>query len=163
MEREFRERRALFFPLVFGVGLCIAVAVQSVAIGVPCAIALGLSVIVAIPLALSGRIEILARTMTVSGVPPYQRKQRHPGPVQLDRLATVHSVAQRYGAFTQLGPAIFRPLLQFTDLDGGELVMWAWGWERRTELFGILREAVVHSDARVDKVTIRRLRLKSQL
>ena len=54
-----------------------------------------------------------------------------------------------------------RPYLLFIDVDGGELVMWVHGWEQQTELFDILREATLRSNARIDKASIRRLHLKT--
>lgn len=161
MRREFRARRVLYLPLGEAAGLCIAVLVHSYEIGVPCAIALGVAALVHIPHALSARVVIVASTMTGSGVPPYGRSQKRDGPVQLDRLAAVQSVDQQYGMYGRLGPAFMRPYLLFIDVDGGELVMWVHGWEQQTELFDILREATLRSNARIDKASIRRLHLKT--
>jgi hypothetical protein len=153
MHREFRARRALLFPLGAVGGLCLALLVQSEILGFLCVFALIGSVFV-IPYALFARIEIVASTMSGDATPGFPHVQ---GPVQLDRLAFVESVSARFGMYGNLGPGFFRPFIRFVDADGGEFLMYAGGWGEQRELFGILREAALRSNAHVDGMTRRRL------
>ena len=161
MVREYRQRRGLCVPLAALMGLVIAILTGYWPLGVFCAIALGVSAVVVIPMSLLGRATLTDASLTVQSTPPYQRSQKHPGPVRLDHLVEIQSVNQRYGRFTRFGFAIMRPLIRLQDANGTDAVMWAWGWENKTELVGLLRQAALRSNAHVDGLTRRRLSINS--
>jgi hypothetical protein len=156
---EFRQTRALLIPAA--VVVCTVVAVALGANGGVFGllfIAAGGSLLVPIPLAVTGRATVRDGLMTSRGYPPYSSATPR-GPVDLDHLTGVHSVGRRYDLTTRIGPAFFRPLLHLQDASGSEVLLWAWGWRRKGEFMSLLRAAALRSNARLDQLSVRRLGL----
>jgi hypothetical protein len=162
MKREYRQLPALVVPAVATLAfLIVVVGLPGSELATFAALVLAFSLLFVLPMALTGRIEIEGMTMTARGFPPIRRKQ-HCGPVQLDHLARIKSVYRRNGVDGTIGPAFSRMYLHITDTDGADLIMWAWGWGQKGELFAIVRQAAVTSGARLDPMTARRLKITYQ-
>ncbi len=159
MVQKFRQTRALIFPAIVVLGLIVALVAHLNAGFLGLIGAAGLiSIILATPLALTGRIVVQNQVLQASGA---WRPASTSESVNLNSLAGIHSVGWRYGIQLRFGPPFFRQLLRLDDTTGNTVFIWAWGWSPKKALMSLLREAAIQSDARVDKLTIRRLHIRS--
>lgn len=157
--RDFRARRSLLaVPVPAGlVVVALALGANRGAVAM-LVIALTVVSVIAVLIATTWRASIVNGRLQAGGRPPLAPLPS--GGVDLHALSKLSSVGLRYGMFVRLGPPLLRPLILIQDRHGGEVWIWAWGWEDRGLLMEHLREGVLESHAKMDPLTFWRLGFK---
>jgi hypothetical protein len=158
MKYQFRARRALMMPLpLFAIAGVAWVNRPTQMLGLLAFIAGLVFAVLSVPHGLFGRVSIADNRLEATQ--PFPSTEAPRGGVNLTELSRITSVGRKYGAFVEIGFAIWRPMIRLQDRLGGEVWINAWGWDHKNELFGIIRRSVEQSHGGSDAMSARRLGL----
>ena len=157
--RVFRARRSLLVVLLVGAVIALAAAFGADR-GTIAGLVIAFVVVAFLSTltALTWQLSIVDQRLFAAGRPPLSTLPV--GGVDLSALSRVRSVSMRYGAVSQFGLPFMRPFIIIQDTHGGEVWLWAWGWEDKKALTALLRHAVLASHAKMDPLTFWRLGFK---